>query len=133
MPGSDSTSNLSNTEAPRDADVSGENSQLPVLDIAIQLLGHRWQIAKVAGAFILAGAILCLLLPRRYTATAKIMPPQQSQSGLSVMASQLLSSTGAGSIAALTGGGLGLKNPNDTYIGILESRLIADDRFRQAM
>jgi uncharacterized protein involved in exopolysaccharide biosynthesis len=37
-----------------------------------------------------------------------------------------LTSAGGGSLAALAGGGLGLKNPNDIYIGLLTSRPIAD-------
>jgi tyrosine-protein kinase Etk/Wzc len=37
-----------------------------------------------------------------------------------------LTSGGAGSLAAMTGGGLGLKNPNDIYLGLLNSRPIAD-------
>jgi capsule polysaccharide export protein KpsE/RkpR len=37
-----------------------------------------------------------------------------------------LASSGGGSLAAMAGGGLGLKNPNDIYVGLLTSRPIAD-------
>ena len=37
-----------------------------------------------------------------------------------------LANIGVGSLAAVAGGGLGLKNPNDIYVGLLNSRPIAD-------
>jgi uncharacterized protein involved in exopolysaccharide biosynthesis len=37
-----------------------------------------------------------------------------------------LASGGTGSLAAIAGGGLGLKSPNDIYVGLLNSRPIAD-------
>jgi tyrosine-protein kinase Etk/Wzc len=42
-----------------------------------------------------------------------------------MMMSQL-TNVGGGSLAALAGGGLGLRNPNDIYVGMLTSRPIAD-------
>jgi LPS O-antigen subunit length determinant protein (WzzB/FepE family) len=83
-------------------------------------------IAKVTGIAMLAGVILSLVLPARYTATTKIMPPQQTQSTASMLMMNQLTGVGGGSLAALAGGGLGLKNPNDIYIGLLNSRPIAD-------
>ena len=38
---------------------------------------------------------------------------------------------GAGSLAAVAGGGLGLKNPNDIYVGLLNSRPVADAIIQQ--
>src|SRR6185437_13734038 len=55
-----------------------------------------------------------------------IMPPQQTQSTASMLMMNQLTGLGGGSIAALASGGLGLKNPNDIYIGMLTSRTIAD-------
>jgi uncharacterized protein involved in exopolysaccharide biosynthesis len=42
-----------------------------------------------------------------------------------------LANSGAGSLAAIAGGGLGLKNPNDVYIGLLKSRPVADGIIRR--
>src|SRR5208337_756957 len=64
------------------------------------------------------------LLPVRYVATTRIMTPQQTQSTATLMLGQLASSGGA--LAAMAGSGLGLKNPNDLYIGLLNSRPVAD-------
>ena len=95
------------------------------LDVLTQLVHRKWLIAKVTGIATLMGVITCLVLPVRYTATTKIMPPQQTQSAASMMMNQL-ANMGGGSLAIAAGGGLGLRNPNDIYIGLLDSRPVAD-------
>jgi tyrosine-protein kinase Etk/Wzc len=62
----------------------------------------------------------------RYTTVTKIMPPQQTQSAAAMLMMNQLTSIGGGSLAAIAGGGLGLKNPNDIYVGLLTSRPVAD-------
>ena len=107
------------SEAPSDG------YKVSLIDVLTQLAYRKWLIAKVTGIVMLAGVVLALVQPVRYTATTKIMPPQQTQSGASMIMNQL-TGAGGGSLAALAGGGLGLKNPNDIYIGLLTSRPIAD-------
>jgi uncharacterized protein involved in exopolysaccharide biosynthesis len=99
--------------------------EVSLIDVLTQLVYRKWLIAKVTGIAAIAGVAISFTLPVRYTATTKIMPPQQTQSTASMMMSQLTSG-GGGSLAALAGGGLGLKNPNDIYVGLLTSRPIAD-------
>lgn len=96
-----------------------------LLAVLTQLAYRKRLIAKVTGVSIVAGLILCFALPVHYTATAKIMPPQQTQSTAMMLMSQLTGATG-NPLAALAGGGLGLKNPNDIYVGLLTSRTVAD-------
>jgi len=96
-----------------------------LIDVLTQLAYRRWLIAKVTGIAVASGLVLCLVLPVRYTATTKLMPPQQSPSSASMLMNQLTSS-GAGSLAAMAGAGLALKNPNDIYVGLLNSRPVAD-------
>ena len=107
------------SEAPSDG------YEVSLIDVLTQLAYRKWLIAKVTGIAVLAGVVLALVQPVRYTATTKILPPQQTQSAASMMMNQL-TGTGGGSLAALAGGGLGLKNPNDLYVGLLTSRPIAD-------
>ena len=64
--------------------------------------------------------MISLLLPNIYTGTTKILPPQQSQSTAAAMLNQL------GGLAGIAGPSLGIKNPNDLYIGMLKSRTVAD-------
>jgi tyrosine-protein kinase Etk/Wzc len=91
------------------------------------VLSRGWRIIVKAtlAAFALSIAI-AFLIPPEYSAEAVIFTPQQSQPSLSAMA-QL---AGAGSGAGLSGlsllSGFGLHNSADLYIGVLESRTIAD-------
>lgn len=68
------------------------------------------------------GALLAsMLMTPVFQSTAKILPPQQQQSnGMAAMLGQL------GGLASAAGGLAGLKSPNDMFIGLLESRTVAD-------
>jgi uncharacterized protein involved in exopolysaccharide biosynthesis len=107
------------------SDASGDGYRVGFIDVLTQLAYRKWLIAKVTGVAVLLGIALSLLLPVRYTATTRIMPPQQTQSTASMLMMNQLTSVGGGSLAALAGGGI-LKNPNDIYVGLLTSRTIAD-------
>lgn len=96
-----------------------------LISILTQLAYHKTLLATVTGMAFFAGIIFSLLLPVRYTATTKLMPPQQIPSSASMLMNQLANG-GAGSLAAIAGGGLSLKNPNDIFIGLLTSRPIAE-------
>jgi uncharacterized protein involved in exopolysaccharide biosynthesis len=103
----------------------GDGHEVSLIDVLIQLAYRKALIAKVTGLAVLAGVVLAFVQPARYTAMTKIMPPQQTQSSVSMMMTQL-TSAGGSPLAALAGSGLGLKNPNDIYIGMLTSRPVAD-------
>jgi tyrosine-protein kinase Etk/Wzc len=99
--------------------------EVSLIEALMQLVRHRRLILMVTGSVILLGILYCLSLPTLYTSTTKIMTPQQTQSSAALLMSQL-TNAGGGSLAAVTGGGLGLKNPNDQYLGLLGSRPVAD-------
>jgi tyrosine-protein kinase Etk/Wzc len=99
--------------------------EVTLVGVLTQLARRKWLIAKVTGIAVLSGAMLSLALPVKYTAATKLMPPQQAPSAASLLMNQLTTS-GAGSLAAMAGGGLTLRNPNDLYVGLLNSRPIAD-------
>lgn len=101
-----------------------------LIEVLTQLARRKHLIAKGAVVGMLTGVLLSLVLPVRYTAVTKIMPPQQTPSTASMLMSQLTGS-GASPLAALAGGSLGLKNPNDIYIGLLNSRPVADAIIQQ--
>jgi len=101
----------------------GQPGEAQVLDLLIILSRRKHIILRTTlGVAVLAfGFSLCL--PNRYTATASILPPQQVPSLAAAMAGQL----GAlGPMAALAQKDLGLKNPNDIYVGMLRSRTAED-------
>jgi uncharacterized protein involved in exopolysaccharide biosynthesis len=88
--------------------------------------GKRLVLLATGIAFVI-GIVVSLLLPVSYTATTKIMTPQQTQPSAALLMSQLaLNSTATNPLAGATGGGLSLRNPNELYLGLLASRPIAD-------
>ncbi len=84
------------------------------------LAKHKRLIAKVTLGAALIALIISFLLSNIYTATAKILPPQQNQSSAAALLGQL------GPMGGLGGSALGIKNPNDLYVGMLKSRSVAD-------
>lgn len=102
-----------------------ESRDYRMLEVLTQLANRKWLIAMVTCIALASGLALCLMLPVRYTSVTKLMPPQQSPSSASMMMNQLTNS-GVSSLAGMTGGGLSLKNPNDLYLGLLNSRPVAD-------
>lgn len=96
-----------------------------LIEVLTELAWRKWLILKVAGVSVLAGCLLCLVLPVRYTATTRLLTPHQTSPAASLLVSQF-ASAGNSSLAAMAGQGLGLKNPNDIYVGMLKSRPVAD-------
>jgi len=101
------------------------------LDIILILLRARRTILWATFAGLTVGIAIAFLIKTTFSSTATILPPQSPQSTAAALVGQL-SSLSALSGAGSAAGGL-LKNPADMYVGILESRTIADhviDRFR---
>jgi len=96
------------------------DDEINLLDLLIVLAKHKKRIIGVTFAAALVAVGYSLSLPNIYTATAKILPPQQSQSSASAMLSQL------GGLAGMAGSSLGIKNPNDLYVSMLKSRNVME-------
>lgn len=99
----------------------GNDDEISLLDMLQVLWERKWLlIGSTLGAGVLAAGI-ALLMPNYYTATARILPPQQNSSSASALLGQL------GGLAAAAGGSIGgIRNPNDLYVGMLKSRTVAD-------
>lgn len=109
--------------------VLANSEEISLLDLLIVLVQNRRLILKITAGITLAGVIISLVLPFKYTATTSILPPQQGNSTGAALMAQLSS---LGSVASLAGGSLGLKNPNDLQVALLKSRTVEDamlDRF----
>lgn len=101
-------------------DQSGIAAEAGFLDYLIIFAKHK---TIVIGVPMIAGLITAaatLLVPNTYVATARILPPQQSESSALAMLSQI------GSIVGLPSGLGGTADPKDLYVGMLKSRVIAD-------
>ncbi len=100
-----------------------EEDEISLLDLMIVLAERKRTILWVTAVFAILAVIVSLILPKRYTATVTLLPPQQNTSMGAALASQL---GNLGGMAALAGGSLGLKNPNDMFVAMLQSRTVAD-------
>jgi tyrosine-protein kinase Etk/Wzc len=108
--------------------VRGEPCESHLLDLLITVSRRKAIVLRTTLASALMAAMVAFVLPNRYTATASILPPQQSPSLAASMIGQLGS---LGSMATLAQKDLGLKNPNDLYVGMLRSRTAEDALIRR--
>jgi tyrosine-protein kinase Etk/Wzc len=105
-----------------------EKRESSLLEVMVALGERKRIIISITAAFALIAMILSYVLPAEYTATTTILPPQQSNSMNSMLASQLGNLEG---IAALSGSSLGVKNPNDMFVAMLRSRTVEDAMIHQ--
>lgn len=96
------------------------NEEISVIDVIVVLSKYRKLVVGLPVAIAVLTALISLLVPDVYKASTKLLPPQQAQSSATALLSQL---TGMAGGAA---GVPGLKSPGDLYVGMLESRTIAD-------
>jgi len=113
--------------------MTNETAPLP-LDDEISLLDLLLVVAENARLLIfgpllagLAALGIAFVIPPTFTATTRILPPQQQQGAAAMLASQL------GALSGLAGAaGLNIKSPANTYVALVKSRTVADgliDRF----
>jgi uncharacterized protein involved in exopolysaccharide biosynthesis len=101
------------------------SSEFRVLELLIVLAKRKRFIFKCFLAGLLAAVAIAVLLPKKYEATTRIMPPQQSQSISAAMLSQLAP------LAALAGKDVALHSNGDLYIALLKSRTVADSLIKR--
>jgi uncharacterized protein involved in exopolysaccharide biosynthesis len=97
-----------------------EDDEISLLDLLVVLAEH-WKLLVFGPlAAGLAALGITFVVDPIFTATARILPPQQQQSTAAMVAQQL------GALAGLAGAATGLKNPADQYVALLKSRSVAD-------
>ena len=103
----------------------GDDNEINLLDLLIVLAKHKRIVLGIPFVTAIGAAVISLLLANIYTGTTRILPPQQSTSAATALLSQLGGQLGG--IAGAAGGALGIRNPNDLYVGMLKSRTVADN------
>ena len=86
---------------------------------------QRWIICGLA-----LSVLTAFLIPRRFESAARLMPPDQSNSGMAMLAAAATSRTGSGlgsGLGSIAGDLLGLKSSGELFVGILQSRTVQDD------
>jgi capsule polysaccharide export protein KpsE/RkpR len=118
--------------------VSPDSVELePGIDVVAKartLWDERRLVSRIVLACLLGATLLAFLLPKRYNATSKLMPPDnQSNSGLAMIAAMATKSTSAPSgLGSVAGDLLGMKSSGALFLGILSSETVQDritDRF----
>jgi len=112
-------------DAPAEENASADD-EVSLLDLLIVLAKHKRILVGAPFVAAVVAAIISLLMPNIYTGTTRILPPQQSASTASALLNQLGGGLG-GMIGVAGGSALGMRNPNDLYVGMLKSRTIADN------
>jgi capsule polysaccharide export protein KpsE/RkpR len=91
---------------------------------------HRGLLFRVAVYAPLLSTLLAFVIPVRFQSTARLMPPDSSQSSGLAMATAALSG-GAGGLGGIASDFLGLKSTSDIFVGILSSRTVQDKLIHQ--
>jgi tyrosine-protein kinase Etk/Wzc len=114
-----------------------DGTEINLLDYLIVLVKHRRMIIFTSVAVTVLVYLVLVILPNQYTATTRLLPPQQNMT----MSAQLLNTLGgagtpgtpAGGMTGMAAGLLGLKSPSDLYVGMLTGTTISDriiERFK---
>ncbi|HEY2469948.1 MAG TPA: Wzz/FepE/Etk N-terminal domain-containing protein [Terracidiphilus sp.] len=98
------------------------DDEITLLELLTVVAERKKVVVWTTVLFAIVSIIVSFLLPKWYTATVTVLPPQQSSSLSGALASQL---GGLGGLASLAGG-LGIKNANDMFVGMLRSRTVED-------
>ncbi|MFZ1910519.1 MAG: Wzz/FepE/Etk N-terminal domain-containing protein [Burkholderiales bacterium] len=105
-----------------------DDESLDVLDLLVAIGKRKRFVLGVPLAAAVLSAAISFVLPAQYTATTRILPPQQSQSNAAMLLSQLGGALGGlGNLAA----GASLKSPAELYASMLGSRSVADDLIKR--
>jgi uncharacterized protein involved in exopolysaccharide biosynthesis len=93
------------------------------------LCKNRRFFLRVATLSLIASTLVAFLIPKSYTSTAQLMPPDtQSSSGIAMMAA--MAAKVGGGLGSMAGDLLGVKSSGALFIGVLRSQT-AEDRLIQ--
>lgn len=93
-----------------------------LIDYFLVILKRKIMVFWIVASTIIVSTAVSLMMPKMYTATARIFPPLESGSSVSVLLSQA-----GGGLGSLANRIVGSKTPSELYAGILQSRTIADN------
>lgn len=94
------------------------------------LWGRRRFFIRAVAAGLLASTLVAFLIPKSYTSTTQLMPPDpQSTSGMAMMAA--MAAKAGGGLAGVAGDLLGLKSSGALFIGVLRSQTSQDRLIEQ--
>jgi len=114
-------------DEPQSTGPDSDELEISLLDLALVLAENIWVLVLAPFAAGLVALGIAFLIPPTFTATTRILPPQQQQSAAAGLVSQL------GALSGLAGAAAGITNSADTYIALINSSTVADrlvERFK---
>jgi capsule polysaccharide export protein KpsE/RkpR len=113
-------------------------SDVVAMEIEIERLGNAlvnllWLRRKVLWQFLkwgfVASVTIAVAIPNWYSSTAHLMPPEKDSSltALAAMAGASTGGAGGGGLVSLASDVLGMKTSGELYLGVLQSRVVADN------
>lgn len=111
------------------------NNDIHLLDYLIILAKHSRMIVYVSVAIMVLTYLILVVLPNKYTARIRLLPPQQNLT----LSAQLLNTLGGGGTpgaadgvgGSMVAGLLGLKSPSDLYVSMMHSDTVCDRIIQQ--
>ena len=98
----------------------GSEREIDWIDFLLVLARNKASILKFTVAATAVALIVAFLIPKTYTATTTILPPEQARSSASLLLGQIELLGGVSTAE------LGLKSPGDLFVAMLQSRSIED-------
>lgn len=103
----------------------------------LRLLWNRRRfLLRLTGIGFAAAVLVAFVIPKRYQSTTRLMPPDQTNTGMAMLSAALGGKTSLGasstsaagsSLGSIAGDLLGIRTSGDLFIGILQSRTVEDD------
>ncbi len=94
------------------------------------LWGGRRSFLRAAAIGLLSSTLVAFLIPKQYTSTTQLMPPDtQSTSGMAMMAA--MAAKAGGGLESMAGDLLGMKSSGALFIGVLRSQTSQDRLIQQ--
>jgi capsule polysaccharide export protein KpsE/RkpR len=90
---------------------------------------HRRALVRLTVSAFVVFTAVAFLIPKRYEAVARLMPPDQSSAGAAMLGA--LTAKGGDILGAMAGEALGLRTSGAAVVGILTSRTVQDDLINQ--
>lgn len=93
--------------------------------------GERTFLLRISVLGLILGCVTGFLLPSRYTASTRLMPPDGEAPSSAGMASAMAASRGGGGFGEIAGSLLGLNSSSDVFVEILCSRTVQNHIIEQ--
>lgn len=105
--------------------LQAEDEEINLMELILVVAKYNRFILKLMAGTALSALVFSLLMPNIYTSKTVFMPPPSDTSLAGMLMGQMTGLGGGGASGGLSAA-LGLKNPNDIYVGMLQSDTIAD-------